>query len=89
MDPQNRSLFLRRSRWQALEDAGYDPERINDSVVGVFAGAGSALTSYMLAYSGHPDMQGQTAGLQHINEAYPFFPRHARCWTSSTSRARA
>ena len=65
MDPQNR-LFLEIC-WQALEDAGFDPERTGDSVVGVFAGAGSALTSYMLAYSGHPDMQGQTAGLQHIN----------------------
>ncbi len=65
MDPQNR-LFLEVC-WQALEDAGYDPERTQDAVVGVFAGAGSALTSYMLAYSGHPDMQGQTAGLQHIN----------------------
>jgi acyl transferase domain-containing protein/surfactin synthase thioesterase subunit len=65
MDPQNR-MFLEVC-WQALEDAGYDPERTGGSVIGVYAGGGSALTSYMLAYSGHPEMRGQTAGLQHIN----------------------
>src|SRR5262245_37131461 len=65
MDPQNR-LFL-ETCWQALEDAGYNPERVGNDVVGVFAGAGSALTSYLVHFARHPEMEGQTAGLGHIN----------------------
>src|SRR5688572_23208789 len=70
MDPQHR-LFL-ETCWEAFGDAGYDPERHGESVVGVFAGAGSALTSYLLAMRDHPDMQGQTAGLQHITNDNDF-----------------
>jgi acyl transferase domain-containing protein/acyl carrier protein len=43
MDPQHR-LFL-ECAWEALEDAGYDPERYND-LIGVFAG--SAMSTYLL-----------------------------------------
>ncbi len=43
MDPQHR-LFL-ECAWEALEDAGYDPERYND-LIGVFAG--SAISTYLL-----------------------------------------
>ena len=70
MDPQHR-LFL-ETCWEAFEDAGYDAVTHHDVVVGVFAGAGSALTSYHLAHYDHPEMQGQTAGLQHINNDKDF-----------------
>ena len=43
MDPQHR-LFL-ECAWEAMEDAGYDPERI-DGRVGVFAG--ESLSTYMI-----------------------------------------
>jgi acyl transferase domain-containing protein/surfactin synthase thioesterase subunit len=69
MDPQHR-IFL-ETCWEAFEDAGYDPAT-HDTVVGVFAGAGSALSSYLLAHHDHPDMQGQTASLQHINNDNDF-----------------
>jgi acyl transferase domain-containing protein/surfactin synthase thioesterase subunit len=70
MDPQHR-LFL-ETCWEAFEDAGYDPEAGKDLIVGVFAGAGSALTSYLLAHCHHPAMQGQTASLQHITNDKDF-----------------
>ena len=64
MDPQNR-LFLEICA-AAFDDAGYAPARLGDHRVGVFAGGGGALTSYLLAYAQHPALRGQTAGLEHI-----------------------
>jgi phthiocerol/phenolphthiocerol synthesis type-I polyketide synthase E len=64
MDPQNRLLL--EVSWETFEDAGYSPAALHDSGVGVFIGGGSSLTSYLLAFAGHPDMQGQTAGLEHV-----------------------
>lgn len=69
MDPQHR-IFL-ETCWEAFEDAGYDPAS-HETTVGVFAGAGSALTSYLTAYHDHTEMLGQTAGLQHINNGSDF-----------------
>ena len=69
MDPQHR-IFLEIC-WEAFEDAGYDPAS-HETVVGVFAGAGSALSSYLMAHHDHPEMRGQTAGLQHINNDKDF-----------------
>jgi amino acid adenylation domain-containing protein len=55
MDPQQR-LFL-ESAWQAMEDAGYDPERF-PGTIGVYAGAG--ISYYLLnLYSG----RGRNDGL--------------------------
>jgi amino acid adenylation domain-containing protein len=52
MDPQHR-LFLETS-WQALEDAGYDPQRFPGSI-GVFGGV--TLSSYFLRHlQSHPDL---------------------------------
>ena len=75
MDPQHR-IFLEIC-WEAFEDAGYDPAA-HETVVGVFAGAGSALSSYLMAHHDHPEMRGQTAGLQHINNDNDFLA--TRVW---------
>ncbi len=45
MDPQHR-IFL-ECAWNALEDAGYDPDRYAGGVVGVYGG--QSLNSYLLA----------------------------------------
>lgn len=70
MDPQQR-LFLEVA-WEAFEDAGYRPDGLGDRAVGVFAGGGGVVTSYLLAQQGHPDLPGQTAGLPHIGNDKDF-----------------
>ena len=69
MDPQQR-LFLEVA-WEAFEDAGYAPDS-GDGVVGVFAGGGGVVTSYLLANQGDPAFPGQTASLQHIGNDKDF-----------------
>jgi acyl transferase domain-containing protein/thioesterase domain-containing protein/acyl carrier protein len=69
MDPQHR-LFLEVA-WEAFEDAGYHPETY-DGVVGVFAGSGGVVTSYLLAHAGHPALAGQTASLPHLGNDKDF-----------------
>ncbi|MCH9648390.1 MAG: amino acid adenylation domain-containing protein [Deltaproteobacteria bacterium] len=51
LDPQQR-LFLECS-WQAMENAGYDPERV-PGPVGVFGGA--SLSTYLLRLAAHPTL---------------------------------
>jgi acyl transferase domain-containing protein/surfactin synthase thioesterase subunit len=70
MDPQQR-LFLEVA-WEAFEDAGYRPDGLGDRAVGVFAGGGGVVTSYLLAQQGHPDLPGQTASLPHIGNDKDF-----------------
>jgi acyl transferase domain-containing protein len=56
LDPQQRLLL--ECAWQAMEDAGYDPDRCRGPV-GVYAG--SAMSSYLfhlLAKPGHRDLVG-------------------------------
>jgi acyl transferase domain-containing protein len=69
LDPQQR-LFLEVA-WEAFDDAGYHAES-TPSVVGVFAGGGSVVTSYLLAHAGHPDLPGQTASLSHLGNDKDF-----------------
>jgi len=56
-DPQQR-LFLEAS-WEVLEDAGYDPARV-EGPVGVYAGMGDA--TYYLNQSACPDRPGRLGG---------------------------
>jgi acyl transferase domain-containing protein/acyl carrier protein len=51
MDPQHR-LFL-ECAWEALESAGYDPERYDGSI-GVYAGA--FISTYLLNLYSHPEL---------------------------------
>jgi acyl transferase domain-containing protein/surfactin synthase thioesterase subunit/acyl carrier protein len=69
LDPQHR-LFLEVA-WEAFDNAGYHAES-NGSSVGVFAGGGGVVTSYLLAHAGHPDLAGQTASLVHLGNDKDF-----------------
>src|SRR5262245_7204033 len=69
MDPQHR-LFL-ETAWEAFEDAGHQPGGAN-GVVGVFAGAGGVITSYLKAHATHPMFAHQTASVQHIGNDKDF-----------------
>src|SRR5262249_10255446 len=59
MDPQQR-LFL-ECAWEALEDAGYDPETYRGSI-GVYAGC--AMSSYLYQIYRNPDFMGLVGYLQ-------------------------
>lgn len=69
LDPQQRLLL--EVAWEAFEDAGYHPES-HDGVVGVFAGGGGVVTSYLVAHPGHPALAGQTASLPHLGNDKDF-----------------
>jgi acyl transferase domain-containing protein/surfactin synthase thioesterase subunit/acyl carrier protein len=69
LDPQQRLLL--EVACETFEDAGYDPQQ-HDEVVGVFAGAGGVLTSYLAAHPGHPALAGQTGSLEHISNDKDF-----------------
>jgi amino acid adenylation domain-containing protein len=60
MDPQQR-IFL-ECCWEALEDAGYDSERL-DRLVGVFAGAGPSNYSFEYLYP-HREQLGGAGGFE-------------------------
>jgi acyl transferase domain-containing protein/surfactin synthase thioesterase subunit len=69
MDPQHR-LFLEVA-WEAFEDAGYYPDAY-DGPIGVFAGGGGVVTSYLMAQQAAPGFPGQTAGLPHLGNDKDF-----------------
>ncbi|RKH67897.1 type I polyketide synthase [Corallococcus llansteffanensis] len=70
MDPQQR-LFLEVA-WESFENAGYHPESIR-SPVGVFAGSGGVVTSYLAAYQQRaPELLGPTGSVQHIGNDKDF-----------------
>ncbi len=82
MDPQHR-LFL-ECAWEALEDAGYDPDRFPGRV-GVYAGAG---TSTYLLSNLLPNAEELRRGRHAPGAApqRPRLPRHPRSPTSSNLR---
>ena len=69
IDPQQR-LFLEVA-WEAFEAAGYDPGAVEGDV-GVFAGGGGVVTSYLMAHSLHEAFPGQTGGVEHISNDKDF-----------------
>jgi acyl transferase domain-containing protein len=85
-DPQQR-IFLEVA-WEAFEDAGYQPDAI-PGVVGVMAGGGGVVTSYLVAHPCHPALVGETATLPHIGNDKDFLATRVSyklaCRTSSTS----
>jgi len=68
-DPQHR-LFLEVA-WEAFEEAGYHPQTC-PGAVGVFAGAGGIVSSYLVAHPRHPALTGDTATLPYIGNDKDF-----------------
>ena len=60
MDPQQRMLL--ETTWQALEDAGIDPDSIRGSRTGIYAGMGSSEYRDVIAASGQDDLYFGTSG---------------------------
>ena len=60
MDPQQRMLL--ETTWQALEDAGIDPESIRGTRTGVYAGIGSSEYRDVIAANGQEDFYFGTSG---------------------------
>ncbi len=60
MDPQQRMLL--ETTWQALEDAGIDPEAIRGSRTGIYAGIGSSEYRDVIAANGQEDLYFGTSG---------------------------
>ncbi len=70
IDPQQR-LFLQIA-WHAFEDAGYTPRTIG-CPVGVFAGAGGVVTSYLVGLlRENPDLLNTTGSLEHLGNDKDF-----------------
>ena len=69
MDPQHR-LFLEVC-WEAFENAGYDPAAYPGKV-GVLAGSGGVVSTYLLAKLAPASLIDQTASTSHINNDKDF-----------------
>jgi acyl transferase domain-containing protein/NADPH:quinone reductase-like Zn-dependent oxidoreductase/short-subunit dehydrogenase/acyl carrier protein len=70
LDPQQR-IFL-ECAWEAMEDAGYRPGGAALGSVGVFAGSGGSVSSYLLACAAAEDLTGATGSLAHLGNDKDF-----------------
>ncbi|UUA73395.1 SDR family NAD(P)-dependent oxidoreductase [Cellvibrio sp. QJXJ] len=74
LDPQQR-IFL-ETAWEALENGGYTQSE--GASIGMFAGSGGVVTSYLLAYlEQHPEVKGMTGGFQHLGNDKDFLSTRA------------
>ena len=70
IDPQQR--FFLEHAWHTFEDAGYNPHNLSGSV-GVFAGSGGILNSYLLEYfKAYPEIQGMNSTYHHFGNDKDF-----------------
>ncbi|MCC5622300.1 type I polyketide synthase, partial [Nostoc sp. CHAB 5715] len=70
MDPQHR--FFLECSWEALENAGYNSTNYKGAI-GVYAGAGGSISSYLLAYADrNRNFVGSTGSFQHIGNDKDF-----------------
>jgi len=75
MDPQQR-VFL-QAAWHALESAGVDPHRFAGTI-GLFAGAGGSMGSYLLANETlNSSLYGPTGSMQHLGNDRDFLATKA------------
>ncbi|MCP4132427.1 MAG: type I polyketide synthase [bacterium] len=72
LDPQHRLLL--ECAWEAFEDAGYALDTCSREI-GVFAGSGGSISSYLLSYlEQNPDARGKTGSYQHLGNDKDFLP---------------
>lgn len=70
MDPQQRILL--ETAWTTMENAGYSTQAYKGSI-GMFAGAGGVVTSYLLhCLQSHPEIAGKTGNFQHLGNDKDF-----------------
>ncbi|MCB0193851.1 MAG: SDR family NAD(P)-dependent oxidoreductase [Anaerolineae bacterium] len=70
MDPQHRLLL--ECAWATLEDGGYAPDSYQGAI-GVYAGSGGSISSYLLAYLDHnPSVRGATGSYHHLGNDKDF-----------------
>jgi len=70
LDPQQRLLL--ECAWETLEDGGYSPDKFQGDI-GMFAGSGGVVTTYLLRYlDEYPEVRGMSGSIQHLGNDKDF-----------------